>query len=330
MGFALSGEPISEPSLQRLLGRWSQSSWSHFRTVLRTAAQALETDVPTMVTFYPDLMAAALARRLEEKIPLSEIRPQTAAKYARTLALLETRISSIPSQDLIFLRDYSAALLKSFPDLPTSTARPLPRDVLQSMILDVSLDLDLRAGLFVAWKTASRWDDILRLPLPLTQISNFQLLVAFLTNTKATKAGANPFDPRFLCVIDWGDPRTTSPPKDILDFLTQSTGELCSNWPTRRLESLMSKVVTTPEVFPTLLYDRRIMDHYSAHSVKKGAIKWLWENLEAYNLSPILIERISKHKNPNGEPLSAECIRYAPDLTPIALSLDTHIVSRVL
>lgn len=286
--------------------------------------------VEDCLSLYPDLLAAGLLRRVEDKIGRSIISPQTGAKYARTLAALESRVTSIPSQDISMLRDYATAMTKAFPDIPSATARPLPREILQALLRDTSLGVDFRAALFIAWKTASRWDDILDLSLPLILVSNFQLLVPFLANTKAAKAGALPFEPRFLCMVDWGSPKSTHPPTDVLKYLTTSEISLGKDWSTRKLEKFLGQIPTVREVFSGTIQGRAIRDNYTAHSIKKGAIRWLWQNHAAEHLNPLIIERISKHKNPNGEPLSAECVRYAPSLIPVALYLETHLASRLL
>ena len=203
-----------------------------------------------------------------------------------------------------------------------------------SLILDAQTDVELRAGIWLAWKTASRWDDIFDLPLPLTyDPTKAQLLVAYLGNTKAS--AEHPYQPRFLAVVDWNHHESMAPPPDVLEFLTRpGTGRrLCHFYDTIFILRFLRKVKVPLELqgLKAAIHSQSFPDHFTAHSFKKGAIRILWSKVSEESLiTPMLIERIAKHKNPNGEPLSEEAVRYAPDLFPVARSLGTQHVSRAL
>ena len=331
---SLTSEPPSGNVELRLRHRYADSTWGGRKTVAKLAGSAFGCPLETLFGTYPELATTAFLEGVEEKLNLDRIRLSTAKTYTYSFLGLVRSIPGVVDRDVQILRDYAAALVRQGSEVPTEIALPIDRLTVRRLLAQMDLPVDLRAGIFLAWKTASRWDDIFGLPLPLPYIAGkSQLLLSFLTNTKTSSS--HPFEARFLALVDWSSPDGIRPSADVFSYLTTTwhPQTVASAWPTKRVENLLKDLRVPSDLarMKTLLPKQQFRNHFTAHSFKKGAIRVLWENSAApHFLSPLIIERISKHKNPRGEPLSAEAIRYAPDLYPIALYLETHRASRLL
>lgn len=314
--------------IQRLSARWATSTWKSRRTVANLASQVVRLDLPTLFGEYPELATVSFLEGLEEKLSTSSVMLSTAKKYTTTFLGLLKHIPGVPHADLDLLRDYASALVRQGANIPTHVAIPIDRTLVRRLVWDSSLDLSLRACMFVVWKTASRWGDVIGLHLPLRYFpQKRQILVPFLAETKTSKE--HPFEPRFLCVIDWSFPGGLAIPEDVLEYLTTRVGKITYTWTTEVTESFLRTLPVSYDRRP-LLDHQTFLTHLTCHSFKKGAVKHLWSVSQQENLSFKLIERISKHKNPSGEPLSQEAVQYAPDLYPVAIALETHLASRLL
>lgn len=323
--------PELRPVFTRLRNRWAPSTWRGKHSAINIATRQSGLTLGELLGTYPELASVNFLTGLEDRLAKETLLKSTALRYSRDFTQIMGRIEGTPPLDLALLQDYAKALVRDGAQFPHHLALPMSRALARMLITSHQLSLDLRAGIFVAWKTCSRWDDIHELALPLRyDASQKQILVAFLDNTKASKI--DPYECRFFAIVDWSDPTGTQPSEEILRYLTSRRGSLCDQWGTRELENMLRRLnpPTSLLMQPTLVPGQEWRTHYTAHSIKKGAIKHLWENQASANLDPLIIERISKHKNPSGEPLSREAIRYAPDVFPIARYLGTHLASRLL
>jgi hypothetical protein len=293
-------------------------------------------DLSTLLYDAPARASYCFLSGVERQLSALEMTTGTARKYVNSFRRLIQGSPLITTLDVELLVDYAKALGNDGANLPHTWAIPMPREVLHRLILDPALPIDLRAGLFLAWKTASRWDDVRGLRLPLQYYPEARhLLVRFLDNTKTSKE--DPFAGRFLAVVDWSEAGGLASSAEILHHLT-SPGTLGMDWTSDHLNGILGKIpVPSSALNPPPPDGIQYRDHFTCHSVKRGADRYLWIHgfMDNYDnpgkrLDPEIVERICKHQNPRGERLSSTTLRYAPDPYVAALALGTQLASRIL
>lgn len=302
------------------------------------ATRWLNCDLGTLLYDAPQEAAYVFLTGVERRLAASSVTIGTAKKYVAAFRRLLQNSAAIPPVDLEVLLDYVKALSNDGANIPSTWAIPMPREVMREIISDPGLPLEVRAGVYLAWKTVSRWDDVrgLTLPLPYFPPKN-QILVRFLDNTKTSVS--DPFAGRFLTLLDWSHPEGTAPSKEILDYLVKGPpSRLCLNWDSSRMNSYLTQIPVPLEALdPPPPQGITYRPNFTCHSIKRGADRHLWVKgfLENYEnpekrLDPEIIERICKHLNPRGERLGSTTLRYTPDPYIAALALETHLASRIL
>lgn len=335
--FTLLTDPDNpDPVIQRFKTRWAPKTWQKKRRLIDIVATAFGAPIGDILQLAPDLIAVIFCQAIEDKLEEGTIKYGTAQEYAGKFASLLPMINPrvLPS-DVAMLRAFSASFQREGAAFPTDLAVPMDQETVRSLINNPRLDVDLRSGIFLAWKTVSRWDDIYLLELPLRLLPpGNQLFINFLDNTKTS--GEKPYDPRFLAIVDWGYPDSTVPPPDVLHHLTYDEGLLCLKWPTSEIEKLLRPIPVPASCFNVKLpkATMKLRDHFTAHSEKRGAIRLAYARLLEVHSDPDtamkIVMRISKHANPRKEEVSADQIRYLLDALPVAQALQTNLVSRIL
>lgn len=334
---AVMGRIPSDPVALRLQSLRAPSTWKGYRTVANWATRWLNCDLDTLLYEAPDEASYVFLAGMERQLAASSLSLGTVRKYVSSFRRLLQGSATVPPEDLEILLDYSKALVRDGANMPALWAIPLPRRIVRQALKDPTLPLEVRAALYLAWKTASRWDDVVGLSLPLQyQRDRSQLLVRFLDNTKTSVS--DPFAGRFIALVDWSRLEGTPPSPEILKLLTTSTRRLCPDWDTHRMNVYLAQIEVPAEAMePPPPEGIQYRTHFTCHSIKRGADRHLWVHgfLEKYDqpeerLDPEIIERICKHLNPRGEKLGSTTLRYAPDPYIAALALETHLASRLL
>jgi hypothetical protein len=166
-----------------------------------------------------------------------------------------------------------------------------------------------RLAALIAWKTASRWDEVLRLSrssctiLPETVTDPARILIDWDNRTKASRT--NPHRASRWTIIEG-------------PFTDEISAKLLPLEPTAPITLL-----STAEI------DRILLPHgYSAHSFKAGAMNHITRQLPPGQDSEVLLARLAKHQHPlDPTAVTLGCIR---DHLALALTLGTKRATRLL
>lgn len=201
-----------------------------------------------------------------------KVSPQTRLVYAKNLHTILKGLG----EEVNFLAAYVGGLRAMGAETPMHQAPPLSRTEIEN----ISCPLEVRVALLLAWKTASRIDEIARLDQSsIIYSSPSEVIISFGSHTKTSRL--RPFLPQLLQVItgDW------------TEFLHENLPKALLNWPSARR---IAKFIPKP---------------YSMHSIKHGAAKVLMAAAAQRRLDPQLIPLLLKHKSP--QPLAEMTLRYA-------------------
>jgi hypothetical protein len=165
-----------------------------------------------------------------------------------------------------------------------------------------------RAALALAWKTASRWDEIQRiLPSSIVLVSPQEVIVDWGVRTKASRR----------------DPWRAAKYTVVRGRLTPGIARTIAQWysgPERPLTTL-----TTANISGML---KAIDCRLSAHSIKHGAMNLLARHAAEGRLDPTKIALVGKHKQVCD--LTSTTIRYLTDRVAAARMLGTHQATELL
>jgi hypothetical protein len=217
--------------------------------------------------------------------------PSTRHTYAAHLGSVAARLG-IPTP---ILRMYTAGLRNSGALIPQRQATPIDELQLGRLARAAFLERNgeaLHTALFLAWKTASRWDDVSRLTSrQLVRISDERIVIDWSSNTKTTRA--DPFRHDSIVVISDEAPI----PELILRTLRQLQPDTClcprtTDWLDRWIKQVLGATTGI-----------------TAHSIKAGAIEALATFVAAGLLEPRLLSIMAKHKVENRE-IATTTLRY--------------------
>jgi len=194
-------------------------------------------------------------------------------------------------------------------NIPEAQAGPMSRD--QMISFRRTLPEREAVAFWLAWKTASRWADILALKKEnFVAVGPLDLIVHWGATLKTSRA--TPFAPQTLaCVID------TSP------FFPTALRVLRSLRPDEHLTLLST------DQLRRLLRVHPPTATLSAHSIKRGALILLAQEAARGNLPAAVIPLIAKHKCPAAD-FPASTIRYVQDKASLARLLGTGKATRLL
>jgi hypothetical protein len=236
-------------------------------------------------------------------VQAQQVTPQSRLTYAKTLSA----IASSLGWEVPLLRLYMSGLRKQGAEAPLHQATPISRRRMRQVI-EATQDAHTRAALFVAWKTASRWADILTLTKEsFVQLSDNQVVIEWSHTKSSTQGDFNPW--RWTVIHD----------------------ALPMCWLLRIIRGLRrhQPLTTIPtENVPPLL--QRFGGDYTAHSVKRGAVDHLVREAAAGRLDMQLIPLLAKHQNPGCQLPPAVTLRYAGDKVSLALMLGTQRATMLL
>ncbi|MCA9634371.1 MAG: hypothetical protein KC766_42285 [Myxococcales bacterium] len=243
----------------------------------------------------------------------------TKASYCSALGATARRLGmQVPMLDLL------AAATRAQPTGPTNQAVPATRPQI-FLLVNTALRSNkprLAVALYLCWKTASRWDDMIHLTkssfLNRTTMLTDGYLVVQWAQTKANRR--QEFRPDGWCVVVEQD--------------------AALGWAVELVRRTLRSLATaaTPLLPPqqTTAFLRKFMraqpetQQLTAHSIKRGAVNVLVEAAVLGRLKdPRLIPLLAKHKDSlHGFPTST--LRYVEDKKQLALMLGTQEATRLL
>jgi hypothetical protein len=210
--------------------------------------------------------------------------PSSRLKYAADMAALAVRLGHV---HLPITRMYQAGLRSSGALIPTQQAAPISQP--QLLRLRQAAETSERppgnrllAALFVAWKTASRWDEVSRLvPRQFIELSEQRIIIDWSDRTKTTRA--NPFrnDSLTIIVDNGGIP---PPILATLRGLRQEEELLPPTGSSDAFNRFAARVLGASA-------------NITAHSIKSGAVTLLFQAAARGLLQPHLIPRLAKHES---------------------------------
>ncbi|KAJ9435567.1 hypothetical protein DIPPA_19823 [Diplonema papillatum] len=207
------------------------------------------------------------------------------------------------------LRVLAKALRGGGAAIPENQATPIERRKLVSWARQQQASV--RLAVLVAWKTASRWAEA-------ASLSSVQFLLV--TQREV--------------VVDWFQTpkgRTQDPFKASRFAVIQGplTAEIAVLYAKCAPFAPLSTVTTS--ALDALWGQSAQMQGYTAHSIKRGAVKHLLPLLTSGKLSPHLIDRLTKHEEEGGPgTLSRTTLRYAGGDVDLARALETGKVTKHL
>ena len=211
---------------------------------------------------------------------------QSRLTYAKALSAIASRMELHVPQ----LAMYCTGLRAMGALIPIHQATPATRDQVWSLTQELSgQNPQLALGLFLAWKTASRWDDIFNLTKDrLILVTNSEIIIAWGQATKGSRLM----------------PYRTSAWTVIHDFTSME-------WAVKLIESLppLSRIVTTTTDQLDRYLHANTNPRLTAHSFKRGALSTLLEHVVSGDLDIRFISLMGKHKTDHEE-LPASTIRY--------------------
>jgi hypothetical protein len=245
---------------------------------------------------------------------LQRIKQSTMKQYASGLSSTLSRLGhQTPMLDLL-----RSALSASGSTIPTRQAPPA--SVLQVFVL---VNAALRAGsdrlavgLFLCWKTASRWDDVHHLRKESFLLLTPRRIIIAWGATKSNRRQA--FRPDSWTVVDEPDPSRAW----MMELCLRTIAAL-------RPEQLLLESFTTDKV-RKLMRQQTATAELTAHSIKRGAINVLIAAaVEGRLRDPRLIPLLAKHKDAlHWFPQTT--LGYVDDKVQLALMLGTQHATMLL
>jgi integrase len=198
-----------------------------------------------------------------------------------------------------------ATALRSQAAVPMHQARPATTDQIDRMLDRAAADTPrLRTAIFVAWKTASRWDEVSRLTKEsFILVTEREIVVEWMCNTKTTRL--DPFRSSTWTVIAHDAPMTEH--VDTIQGLAPS--ETLTSFSTSQFVDWMQRDAETK--------------YLTAQSIKRGALTHLVTHALNNTLDITLIPRLAKHKM-TVDALPATTFRYLADRVSLARLMKTQ------
>lgn len=296
--------PLLEAAKQTMLSLWAARTWSARASLWNRLHQFA---FQQQISHWPvGMIATAFLSSLRN------IQASTRHSYAKSLAALAHRLGhSTPLLDL-----YIASLRKGTDMTPTRQAVPASKSQVEFLVKQALLQGNnhLAAAIFVCFKTASRWDDVLHLK----------------------KKSLIEHIPRDSIVLEWGKTKTshTEPFRvsgwtvlvetNFRDFLDDVAATF------RALPNDEAPLIaTTTTQLTRWMQQFRQTATLTGHSFKRGATAVLVHQCLQGNLDARLIPLMLKHKDALHEfPVST--LRYAPNKAELARVFGTQNATRLL
>lgn len=300
--------PVLRPVARHIRQLWATRTWSTRASLLLRAQEFARAH---------RLQHLPLGVQMTAFVGNLQVAPSTQANYASALGSTARRMGlQVPMLDLF--RSAAAAVGSTTP-----TRQAVPATRLQLFILvNAALRSNnnrLAVGLYICWKTASRWADVMMLK----QASFINLRTAAADNCLVVQWGATKtnrkqeFRPDSWTVVVEEDPE--------LRWLTSMVVETIEALPRGQL-----LVETTTEQLRRFMRAQERTAELTAHSLKRGAINLLVDAVVEGRLADArLIPLLAKHKD-ELHAFPSTTLRYVEDKCKLALMLGTQNATRLL
>ena len=302
-------DPYTAAIFRNILPMWASSTWNQ-RSAL------LQRFIKFRHALPPHLQLQPIGWQMSAFVVSTSTSPSTRAAYARTLRTLAKRmgVKSTPVLDLLIA---GASVAANMNPTELRQARAISRDHVH-LLIGSALTEDpsgrLSISLWLAWKTASRWSDILGL-----QRQNF--LLFDLTANEV--------------IIEWGDLKTNRRQRFKTYSLTV-VRELQHPHILQRLRQVVARLPPNTALAPLSTQQLRRWltktlprELYTAHSIKRGAIDALVAAAIQGRLDPRMIPLIAKHKDELHQ-FPASTLRYVASRVNLARMLGTAQATQLL
>lgn len=254
--------------------------------------------------------------------------------YKNTSSLLKKLGMHRTVDEQVTAAAFSSGLRKlpKFLDEREDQAIPMARSVLVRMV--AGTEHLLARGLWLQWKTVSRWDEVFELIIcNLRCLDEKSLFVTFSITKPHTKHRID----AYVRVEDQPDRIRWFwegiNHRKSLAYKSEERRRIWKEFPTSAVEAVLKKV-------PVLASDQAQMEsgsrtHYTCHSIKRGAAQTLLQAANQGKLgldrfqSNLLVSHMCKHKV-EIESLTQNTGRYMQDKVLIADAMDTHLATRLL
>ena len=252
-----------------------------------------------------------------------ELQPNNDTALDWSIILFVESTQTIPSSKLTYVKHLMALYKRQEHQLPIcsiySTALrglgsiPMhPSHInIDRMIMRASVEsVHLQTAIFIAWKTASRWDEISRLTKEsFIHVADDEIIVEWMNNTKTTRL--DPWRSSTWTVIHHPAPMTHY----VETINSLQPEETLTPFSTTQFVDWMQKDMQTR--------------HLTAQSIKRGALTLLVQFVLANQLDIALIPRMAKHKLAV-DILPATTFRYLDDKISLARMMKTQLASILL
>lgn len=282
-------------------GMWAVSTWSTYARLWREMHEFIARN---------NLQAASMDDNITTFVESKRRTciPSTRLTYTKALVAIAHRLG----ERTYLTGMYQTGLRALGAEVATNQAPPLRSEHLQAVQLRLREQRNgdrALAAFYIAWKSASRWDEISRLTgASFVHISTDEIIVHWGSETKASRLNPNRSDS--LVVIK----NTDGNPRWIVDLLQKlEPDELLTTWPTDRMAAFL----------------RTIDSRLSAHSIKAGALAVLLQALEHNLVTWEIVQRIAKHRI--AADVSSTTIGYVKrNLVTLARALQTSKATSLL
>jgi hypothetical protein len=245
---------------------------------------------------------------------LSHVTDTTKSSCASSLAATARRLGT-PTPLLSLLQ---FALNASASTIPTRQAVPATSRHIFVLVNSAlhNDDSNLAVAIWLCWKTASRWSDLMMLKrhnfLEVNQQQ--QRIVIRWAETKTNRTQS--FRPDSWTVVVEADPQ----PAWMFELARRTINALPPN---------LFFTTTTTEQMRRFMRSLPQTVSLTAHSIKRGAVNALVEAAVDGRLDPRLIPLLAKHKDVANQ-FPATTLRYASDQVSLALMLGTQHATTLL
>lgn len=200
-----------------------------------------------------------------------------------------------------------------------------------------------RLGVWLAWKTHSRWSEISRLTRRcFLRVHEEGIVIAFATHhtpevTGVKTAHISRFKMRHFVVVvaSESENATMSWACRMLMSVPALSSKKLFDWTTARLETAMAKIPLRDELKTLMREEAAWPDpprrhlHYTAHSIKMGAMEMTTRNVALGLLPPSAIPAIAKHKSA-AEVIPDQSVRYTHQSQWLAFAGGTQHVTALV
>ena len=256
---------------------WADSTWARRRSLYQQYLEfQLQRGLPPLLE-HQAIIEFVVAKSLDGSISM-----RTAAQYMRELRALMTAMNDDP------IKLATRAMMRRGATTIEEAALPFPKATFYALLM--TLPPDPRIPLFLAWKTASRWGDMVQLVKEdLPNPSAEEIVIAFRNKTKTS--ALQPFRSDLTAVVHHKESMS-----DVAHYLhALKKGQLLTTFSTSKMATLLA-TVRPPTNWTSQHPDAS--DHFTAHSIKRGAVLVLMAAAAEGKIETRLVPLLAKHQDP--------------------------------